>query len=334
MNNPVLTQGILGADQPFSAKAIKNKYRPHVGVHKNALLMKYQWESIDAAVVDVMRQPVVGVTDLISAGLVNNLPDIGYYLSTYEQLGDMGAAAVTMSLSSSNVTKDRVTFTPQSIPVPVISKPFFYDGRSLVASRRSGGLGLDVTGVRTATIKVREALEDILFQGASIQLGAYVIQGYTNATNRISDTATNFGGGDFGTDGNGHKTITGMIKALQAKGFYGPYGCYVSPTQYSQLLALTGVNLTETQLSVILRTIPGLQFVKRSDRISDGGVVVVQLTQEVVDLTSAMPVTAIQWDEEGGAELGITEFRVIAIAAPRIKFDVNLACGVCHATGA
>lgn len=333
MDNPVLNAGFLGQDWLFSATAIKKKYRPHVGVHKNALLMKYQWEAIDSAVVDVMRQPVVGVTDLISLGLVNNLPDIGYYISTYEQLGDMGPAAVTMSLVSSNGIADRPTFTPQSVPVPVISKPFFLDGRSLVASRRSGGLGLDVTAIRTATIKVREAMEDLLFNGSTISLAGFTIAGLANAPHRITDTAANFGGGDFGTAGNGYKTIKGMIAALRAKGFYGPYGAYVSETQYDQLLNLISTGLIDTELSVILRNIPDLRFVKPSNRLADGVTVVFQLTQEVIDLTTAMPVTPIQWQEEGGQELGITEFRVIAIATPRIKFDVNNACGVAHATG-
>lgn len=334
MDNPILNAGLLSQNQPFSASSILRKYRPHYGVHKNALLQKYQWESIDSAVQEVMRQPVVGVTDLVSLGLVNPLPDIGYYISTYEQLGDMGPAAVTMSIQSSNAIRDRATFTPQSIPVPVISKPFFYDGRSLVASRRNGGVGIDTTSVATATIKVREALEDILFSGSDINLSGFTVEGYTNAANRITDTATNFGGGDFGTDTNGHKTIVGMITALRRLGFYGPYGCYIAETQYAQLLSLTGTNKNETQLSVILSTIPGLQFVKPSNKLADGNLVVVQLSRDVVDLTSAMPVSAIQWDTEGGEELGLVEFRVITIAVPRIKFDVNLACGVAHATGA
>lgn len=334
MDNPILNAGVMSQDQPLSASFIRRKYRPHYGVHRNALLRKGQWELIDAAVMDVMRQPIVGVTDLISNGLVNNLPDIGVYVSTYEQLGDMSRATVTMSIISSNGIADRQTFTPQSIPVPVISKPFFYDGRALAASRRNGGAGLDVTSVRTATIKVREELEYMIFHGSDVQLAGFGVQGFTNATHRITDTATNFGGGDFGTDTNGHKTITGMIGALQRKGFYGPYGCYIAQTQYEQLLGLTGTNKNETQLSVILATIPGLRFVKPSNQLSDGHLVVYQLTQEVIDLTSALPVTPIQWRTEGGEELGLVEFRVIAIAVPRLKFDVNNAQGVAHATGA
>lgn len=334
MDNPILVSGVMSQNQPFSAKQIKRKYRPHYGVHKNALLQKYQWEMIDAAVMEVMRQPVVGVTDLISNGLVNPLPDIGVYLSTYEQLGDMSDATVTMALTSSNGVADRQTFTPQSIPVPVISKPFFYDGRSLAASRRNGGQGLDTTSVETATIKVREQLENVLFNGSSIQLAGFGVEGLTNATHRVTDTAANFGGGDFGTAANGYKTIKGMIKALRDLGFYGPYGCYVSPTQFDQLNNLISANLTDTELSVILRNIPELRYVKPSNRLADGNVVVLQLTRQVIDLTSAMPVTPIQWNVEGGEELGIVEFRVITIAVPRIKFDVNNACGVAHATGA
>lgn len=334
MDNPILNSGVMSQNAPLSAKAIRFKYRPHVGVHKNALLLKYQWEQIDSAVMDVMRQPIVGVTDLISNGLVNNLSDIGVYISTYEQLGDMNPATVTMSIISSNGVADRQTFTPQSIPVPVISKPFFYDGRSLVASRRNGGVGLDVTSVRTATIKVREQLESMIFKGSTIQLAGFGVEGLTNAANRISDTAANFGGGDFGTPTNGYKTIKGMIAALRLKGFYGPYGCYIATTQYEQLGNLISTSYADTELTVILRNLPELRYIKPSNQLTDGHLVVLQLTQEVIDLTTALPVTPIQWRTEGGEELGLVEFRVIAIAVPRIKFDVNLACGVAHATGA
>jgi hypothetical protein len=104
---------------------------------------------------------------------------------------------------------------------------------------------------------------------------------------------------------------------------------YVSPTQYSQLLALTGANLTETQLSVILRTIPDLKFIKRAPRLADGLTVMLQLTAEVVDLAIGQDVTPLSWQEFGGL---MNEFRVLMAAVPRIKFDANNACGVAVAT--
>src|SRR4026207_1407234 len=45
--------------------------------YQNALLRKYEWETFDAAVLDVMRQPLIGIQDLISAGLTRPLGGIG-----------------------------------------------------------------------------------------------------------------------------------------------------------------------------------------------------------------------------------------------------------------
>jgi len=309
------------------SQAFKPIFKEKV-VFQNALLRKYEWETIDAAVLDVMRQPLIGIQDLISAGLTRPLGGIGTSIATYEQLSDMSPADVSMNITPKKGESDRVAFTPQSVPVPIISKPFSLDMRTLEASRKVGE-SLDVTQARVATLKVRESLESMLFNGSSIQMQGFKVYGYTNAPNRITDTAAAYGGGDFATDTNAHKTLTGMISALVVKGFYGPYGVYVASTQYKELLALTGDNKTETQLSVILRTIPDLKFIKRAPLLADGITVMVQLTAEVVDLAIGQDITPLSWQEFGGL---MNEFRVLMAAVPRIKFDANNACGVAVAT--
>jgi uncharacterized linocin/CFP29 family protein len=312
--------------------------RPYVGMkhnaneggafHRNALLRRYEWETIDAAVLDVMRQPLVGISDLVNRGLTKPLGGLGAIISTYEQLGDMTDADISMDVTPKKGEDDRATFTPISLPVPIISKPFTLSLRHLEASRKMGG-GLDVTQTTTATIKVRQALENLLFNGTSKKLQTFSIYGYTTAPHRLTKTAAQWGGGDFGTSQNGHKTIVAMITGLRAAGFYGPYGCYISPAQYAQLLALVGTTPTETELSIILRTIPDLQFVKASNSLADGKMIIVQLTSDVVDLAVAQDTIPVQWAEEGGM---IIKMRVLTAAVPRIKYDANDACGVAEAT--
>jgi uncharacterized linocin/CFP29 family protein len=331
MNETILQNGFMKEGDRLDVRSM----RPYLGmkqnasVRQNALLRKTEWEEIDRAVVDVMRQPIVGVSDLIAAGLTKPLGGLGTSISTYEQLTDMSDADVSMTITPRKGDSDRPAFEPQSIPVPIISKPFYLDARSLDASRRSGE-GLDVTSTRVATIKVREALEAIVFAGHSKQLAGFKIYGYTNHPNRKTDTAANFGGGDWGTDGNAHKTIVGMINAMAAWGFYGPWGLYVADTQYGQTLQLTGANKSETQLSVIQRTIPDLRFVRRSSRLTDGHATLVQLTSDVVDLAIGQDVIPVQWAEEGGL---VAQFRILTAAVPRVKFNADGHAGVCHVTG-
>jgi uncharacterized linocin/CFP29 family protein len=298
------------------------------GVRQNNLLRLYEWQEIDRVVVDVMRQPIIGIADLLANGLVHPLSGLGTSISTYEQLTDMTPADVSMTIGPRKGQDDRAAFNPISVPVPIISKPFELDARMLDASRRIGE-SLDVTQARVATIKVRQAMEDMLFLGSTKQLAGYAIYGYTTHPKRLTDTATNYGGGSSATDGNSHKTIVGMLSAQNDQGFYGPFGLYVANDVYRNMLKLTGVNLTETQLSVILRTIPDLKFVKRSARLANGEGILVQLTPEVVDLAIGQDVTPVQWTEEGGL---LAEFRVITAAVPRIKYDANGHCGVTHVT--
>jgi uncharacterized linocin/CFP29 family protein len=300
-------------------------------VYKNAILRPGDWEQVDAEIKDIFRQPTVGYDDLRSSGLVKSLDGLGVAVSTYGQTGDMTGASINMSIVPRKGENDRLDYTTVSVPIPIISKPFFIDLRTLDASRRGTGENLDTAQVRVAGIKVKEAIEDMIFNGSTVQLGANVIYGYTNAPYRVADTATNFGGGDFGTDGNAHKTITGMIAALVAKGFNGPFGVYISSTQYAQTLNLTGANLSDTQLSVIQRTIPDIKFVKRAPKLADGSVLVVQLTKDVVDLAIGQDVVPVSWQDYGGL---VNEFIVLAAMAPRIKYDVDHNTGVAHATGA
>jgi len=319
--------GMKQNDEGVSVPVYKEKQ-----IYSNALLRIDDWRKIDAEVLDIMRQPLVGVNDLLSAGLTNNLGGIGTSISTYEQLSDMTAADVSMSVTPKKGEGDGVAFTPQNIPVPIISKPFTLDLRALDASRRGRGEALDVTQARVATIKVRQAIEDMLFNGSTLKVDTAVIQGYTTQTYRDTATATAYGGGDWSAaDGNAHKTIVGMINALGIKGFFGLFGLYVNPTQYSEILQLTGDgDNSNTQLSVIQRTMPDLKFVRRSSSLSTGEVILVQLTKEVVDLSIGMDVTPVSWQEYGGM---VNEFRVMGAMVPRVKFDANSYCGVAHATG-
>lgn len=313
-----------------AGKTIRQPVFKNKRVFKNALLRQADWEQIDTAVVDVMRQPLVGLSDLEAAGLTQPLDGLGVSLSTYDQISDMSPASVNMSITPHKAEKDRPVFTPVSVPIPVITKPFTLDIRTLDASRRNGHEGLDVTGIRVATIKVREAIEEIIFNGSDVQIGAYKIYGYTNHPERLADTAGNFGGGDWGTDGNAHKTISGMIAGLIARGASGPFGLYVASTQYAQSLNLTGTNLSDTQLTVIQRTIPDLKFVRRAPKLAAGTGVLVSMTKETVDIAIGQNVTPISWQEYGGL---MNEFMVLAAMAPRFRHDLDGNLGVAHVTG-
>lgn len=297
---------------------------------QNALLRRYEWEQIDAAVLDVVRAPNVALNDFLRLGLTQRLDGLGVIVSTYEQLGDMTEANVSME-GTVKGDKDLAPFIPQSIPVPIIHKDFQLSLRQLEASRRGQGGSLDTTQARVATRKVLDKVDDIIFLGNATQVGeTNPIYGLTNKPQRIQKTATELTGGDWGTSGNAYKTINGAIALLREKGYYGPYGVYVASTQYAQSNSLvSGTAVSER--STISQQLPEVSFINQAHKLTDGEGIVMQLSTDVVDIAIAQDTTPVQWDGMGGFMI---DFRIFTALTVRVKHDANNSCGIVHFTGA
>lgn len=301
-----------------------NAMRPEYEIHQNGLLRAGEWAQIDTAVLDVVRTGLVGITDLVNAGLTHPLGGLGTVLSGYEQISDLTEADVSID-GTTEGAEDDLEFSSVFVPVPIIHKDFSLSLRKLLASRNNNE-GLDVTQARTATRIVRQKMESMLFNGISKQLGAYPIYGYTTAPHRIQGSAV----GDFGTATNGYKTFLKALTAFAAKGFQGPFNFYVANTQYMELLNLIGTFNGTNELKVILDGMPQIASIKPSFDVADGNLVGVQMTSDVVDLAVAEDITPLQWEVMGGMKV---KFRVMCALAPRIKFDANNTCGVLNYTG-
>jgi len=295
---------------------------------QNALLRKYEWEQIDAAVYDVVRQPNIAVNDFLRLGLTSPLDGLGVTISTYEQLGDMTEADMNMN-GEVRGEKDRVEFSPQSIPVPLIYKDFQLSLRHLEASRRGNGSALDTIQAIVATRKVQDKVDDLIFNGSAKKLGADRIYGLTTKPERVQKTATELGGGDFGTGNNAFNTLNGAINWLAGLGYYGPFGAYIAREQYGQINKLID-NTAISLMSAVLSMTPGLSFIRPSDKLKAGEAVVWQLTKDVADLAIAQDVTPVQWESLGGF---LIDFRIFTAVTIRVKHDANGVCGIVHITG-
>lgn len=321
--------GIMQWLNDGTSKGIKYA-RPVLGnrMFQNALLRRDEWLEIDQAVVDVARTQLVAANDFRRLGLIRTLGGIGTTISMYEQLGDMTDAEVSME-GIVRGEQDRVDFTPQAVPVPIIHKDFQISARHLASSRRLGD-GLDVTQSQVAARRVRDKVEGIIFNGTVKPLAGYSIVGFRNKAQRIQKTAVELGGNDWATEGNPYKTLVGGIGALAADGFYGPYGVYVARTQYTESLHRLTDGSSKSELQAIIEGIPNISFITPADALPAGDVIMWQLTGDVADLALAQDIATIQWDSQGGM---LTDFRVMTVLVPRIKHDANGACGVLHITG-
>lgn len=312
----------LGLGMAFNVESM----RPTQELQANALLRRYEWEEIDQAVIDVARTQLVGIKDLMDLGLTKNLADLGSIYSVYEQLGDMSPAIIDMG-GDTEGQEDRVSFTPVIVPVPIIHKPFRISIRNLMASRRNRE-GNDVVQVKTATRRVRDSLEALLFNGTGAPvINGNTIYGYTNHPSRNTGSAD----GDWGTVTNIFPTVTSMISAAESAGYYGPYGLYAARTQHNQALARFNDGSGETAKASVMRNLDQIQFFKPADSLADGSLVLVTLVSDVVDLAIAQDITAVEWESKGGM---VAHYKVMAAMAPRIKSDANGSSGIVHFTGA
>lgn len=297
------------------------------GTVVNSLLRKDEWERLDQAVVRAAVPRLNAVSHLVERGLTLGL-NIGTIISEWNESSEFTAANVSIT-GQSRGEADAVEFDLAAVPVPVIFKEYSIPMRMLMAARNAGN-ALDTTAAFNAGQVVAEKLEDMLLNGNALTFNGRAIYGYTTHPSRNTDTATNYGGGDFGTSDNGRKTVLGMKNAANADRFYGPFIVYVYTTQYNQLLQRYTDGSGQTELDAIL-AIPTIEAVYPSDWLDDGEVVMVQVTPNVVDIAIAQTVTNMEWADGNGMT---GNFRVQTIAVPRVKADYNARCGIVHATGA
>lgn len=338
MFNNLSNLSMIPADAPEALQAAQGS-RPYVnkqgkvvvvngrGMVVNSILRKDEWQEIDSAVIQAARNRLNGIRILQERGLTKRLGGMGTLISQWHQASEMTAANVNMT-GQSRGEQDQVDFKLAGVPVPVIFKDFSFGIRTLDAGRRLGN-DLDTSNATAAAAVVAESLENMLFNGSDVTLNATKIYGLTTHPHRNTDTATNYGGGDWGTATNVVPTIVGMMKAAAADGFHGPYGVFVSLTQYFQ--ALNNISATdETPLQRVLK-LPKIEFVEPSDWLTDGAVVLFQLTPDVVDVATAQDLTTLEWVSGDGM---VGNFKVMTIAVPRVKSEYASKSGIVHATAA
>lgn len=287
----------------------------------NDTLRKDEWERLDEAVVRVARQRLNGIADLRSAGLVVPLGGLGVLISQYEQMSDMDAAQRSMA-GVTRGEEDRPEFTLQGVPIPITHKDFRINIRQLQASRMLGST-IDVYAAETATRLVRDSLEDMLFNGASVTVNGQGIAGYTTHANRGTHS-----GSDWGTLSNIFTDVVAMIAVAEGMFYFGPYTLYVAATQFGQMRDVYSDGSGQSAYERVLN-MAEIDAIKPADVLTDEAVLV-QLTSDTVDLAVGQDIVPVEWESQGGM---VSHYKVMAAMAPRLKGDTNGNIGIVHATG-
>lgn len=290
----------------------------------NATLRKDEWEQIDTRVNDVMRERLTIVDDLRGRGLVTPV-SLGTILRVTERLSDFDAAEVTFD-GDTAPQKDRAEFKRDVIPVPVISKDFSVNWRQLEASRRRGD-PLDVTSAALAARKVRDRLQDVMVNGYGSGPGSnpsngtdgQSIPGLVTHANRIP-----YDIGDWNlASPTTIADVKGMLAAAYDQNFFGPFVLYVAKNFWASLQRDYNDAKGEKTYIERIKAYEDIEALRPLDSLPAGQVVLVQMTEDVIELTEAQIVTTVQWEKNPF----VMNFRVLTVAGPHIK-NVETSAGL------
>lgn len=315
--NELIAKGVASVAQLRPVLTAQMEQMANQGLAVNATLRKDEWESIDTRVNDVMRERLTIADDLRAAGLVVPM-DIGTVLRVTERLSDMDTADVSFDGDTAPV-KDRPEFKRNVIPVPVISKDFTLNWRQLAASRR-GGTGLDVTGAALAARKVRDRLQNLITNGYGSGPGTnpasgtdgQSIPGLTTAPNRLRvtlGTAWDASGSDIIGD------VERMLQTAYAYNLFGPFALYVPKNYWATIQGDYSALKGDRTYMERIAAFTDIRTIRPLDALADDNVVLVQMTEDVIDMSEAQAVTTVQWEKSPF----VTNFRVMTVAGPQIK---------------
>lgn len=292
----------------------------------NSFLLKEEWASLDQTIYSMVKLRRNAIATLRSRGLVTT-SSLNEMVSRWRVSTERTRPSVTMD-GRTAVDRDRTDRKTYGTPMPIIRADYELGRRELLASRAVGA-PLDTQEAAEAAESVSEELERIFFDGAdSVVVQGYSIDGVTSHSSRLTDTASNYGGGDFGTISNIKSTVLGMLSALAAIRYHGPFVGWVAQTQYAQMLETYTDGTGQTALQRCME-LPQIDDILPSDILSAGEFVLVQMTPNVVDLREAMGIENREW--MSGDEMALY-FAVMTAAVPRLKVDAAGNLGICHAT--
>lgn len=289
-------------------------------------LTKDAWTNFDNKIIEIARQRLIGVADLIERGLTYDVPNaMGVTRIEWERMGDMGPADMNMA-GVTEGRNDTLGFDLVGMPLPIVHKDFWINIRKLTASRNSG-TPLDTTQAEICARKVSERIESMLFLGDTTLGTNNQIYGYATAPDRITGSTTTSWA--TATGDQIVADVLAMIGAAKAKEMHGPFMFYVNYTAMTNLGNDYKANSDKTILQRVLE-IPGVAGIKESYYVPNADTVfAVQLTSDVVDVIDGIQPTMVQWDSLGGMR---QNFKVLAIMVPRVKSTITTQSGIIHYT--
>jgi hypothetical protein len=301
-------------------------------IQNNATLRRDEWKQLDEALLEVSRQRLGGVDDLVSNGLVYNLGNaMGTTVLEYHDVSDAMEADLTMD-GITRSKNDRPDFNYHYLPIPIIHVDYEINTRELAASRNLGN-PLDTIDAQLAGRKVSEKLEAMLFTNTSYSFGEKGSNGRNTIYSYINHPDRNLVNLSIAWDASamtGAGIIQDVLEMKQASindYHYGPWMLYI-PTGYETVLDGDYDSTTPgTTIRERILKIAGIKGIKVVDTLPANNVLLVQMTSDVVRLVRGMGLQNVEWKSEGNM---VTNYKVMTIQVPQIRSDYNKRSGIIH----
>jgi len=299
----------------------------------NATLRRDEWKQLDDALMEISRERLGGVQDLITNGLVYNLGNaMGTTVLEWHDVSE----ALSVELTMDGVTRgknDTLNFQTNYLPIPIMHVDYEINSRHLEASRKLGN-PLDTTLVERAGRRILEYQEDMLFTNKTYAWGTKddrdrnKIYSYVNFPDR---NTVSFSKAHWDHSGVTGADILADVLAMKQASInakhYGPWMLYI-PTAYETVLD-DDYDTTTPQTTIRQRIldIAGIKGIKVIDRLTADNVLLVEMSKQTIRLVNGMGLTNVNWSVEGGM---VSKFKVMAIQVPQIRSDQDGNCGIVH----
>jgi len=299
-----------------------------------ATLLKDEWKQYDDVVLEVALQRLNAVGDMLSRGLVLNVPNaLGTTVLEYEHSTHVEAAQMSMDAMTRG-RSDRPEFTLNYLPLPIVHDDFSLTIRELTASRKRG-TALDTLRAAMGTRNVTEYIENMFFNGpgggssaASFAYGGGTIYGARGHGSRNTYTTMADWGSSGITGTEVLKDVLNMKQIMIDDYHYGPYGIYI-PTAYETVLDDDFKANSDKSIRQRIMEIDGIEFIKVADKLYDDNVIMLDLKKETVRIVVGFQPMMVEWTSHGGMQF---EYKIMAIMVPQFRADANGRMGLVHAT--
>lgn len=288
---------------------------------------------IDKAVVEVGLQRLTVVADIMAEGLVFPLPDaLGVMQLESSTMNKVGAAQRTMSPNARGENKLPIVL-PGRLPIYLTTDFFQMDIRLLKSSQRNG-TPLDTALVKQCTRSVNEAIEDAMINGTTTLDGQVLYNAGYNAPGLLTAPSANTQSMTVAAwttapvGATVQAEVLSAIGKLQGDKKFGPYNLYVGTVIGNALNTDFKANGNDSILQRLSEiNVGGRNLrIRTADMMPASTAVLVQMTDEVVQIVNGQAPTVIPWTSNNGMEFFNM---VMAIMIPRVRADYDGNSGVC-----